>query len=91
MNKKTATWKGMKFTLSKDDANFAYHRGDCTKDCETLIKKKYVRKQLDSLTKEQMMAWMDDWGVFYDEGDMECIEVCFVWMIAGEFSDNFIE
>lgn len=83
---KTIEFEGTTFTLSEDDANDAYHLGDCMDECKALVKKDYIRSQLDNLSTKEMTKWMESWNVPY-VGEREEIELYFIWMVAEKIAN----
>lgn len=77
------------FTLQEDDAESAFHIGDCEGDVKAVLEKDYVRHQLDGLTDKVI----EDHLLQYDlpRKGRGSNEMYLVWMVAGDIADREYE
>lgn len=79
--------------MTLDDAKFCAHQGCCDKECEQMVKKPYIREQLNKLTSEQMEAAIRVYDVNFEEYESkeiprEDLELYIVWLAASDIVDN---
>lgn len=76
------------FQLTRNDAERCSHMGRCDEDVEAVRKKKYVKRQLDELSDEEMKEILKEYCC-YDEGDTrDDMEAYIVWLAAGDIVED---
>lgn len=79
------------FQLTRNDAEQCSHMGRCDEDVEVVRKKKYVKRQLDELSDEDLKEILKEYSC-YDEGDTrDDMEAYIVWLAAGNIVEDIHE
>ena len=86
--------ENVEFELTRHDAERCSHTGSCDEDVACTKKKRYVKKQLDRLSYEQMYNAVDCYVCFEpgrEKPTRETLEDYVVWLAAGNIMEDIYD
>lgn len=85
-----ATFERFEIRLTSADAAAASHKGQCDDDVAALLKKNYVRRQLDNIAADRIRDELREYGA-WDEtelADDAQNRARIIWIAAGNISEE---
>ena len=82
---------GNDLKITKQDCEFAVHRGDCTNEIEILMQKKYIKKQLEKINPEQLKKELEEYGAWEEFDDHNENLKRWLWISTGDIIERINE
>ena len=87
----TREGKDIYLTLTGTDAKASYHSGNCDDDVEQTMKFQYVKDQLKEISDADLESTLTECGCEFNEKDRHKMEGLFVWLAAGNITEEIAE
>lgn len=86
----TAFFDRFTIELSRDDAFYGYHPGNCAETIEALLTASYISEQLSSLDPEAIRDELAECGAWSDDelSDPEANLLRILWLACGQIYDD---
>ena len=86
----TAYFDRFTIDLTRDDAFYGCHPGDCSESIETLYTVKYIAKQLDALDPTDVHDELASYGAWDDDQLSDTYANLFriLWLACGQIYDD---
>lgn len=81
---------GAEIQMTEDQANSAYHSGQCDNDVRALSEVPEIKAQLDKIGHTMMARELRDWGTWSDEelSDRDATRQRFLWVAAADIVEG---